>query len=158
MRKVFAIIMSVVLCFSLSVSAFAETPEIEKHTITITVPEKNNQSTNENGVSTHMWEQGSYNLDTGTQTLTGDFIIPNRYFAYEISGYPINGGTSSESFAVYLCLSIPQAIVAGSSTYANNQVSKLDWLTVDEGEYYYFLIKNNTSQTISVTITYYSWK
>lgn len=158
MRKFFAIIMSIVLCFSFSVSAFAETPEIEKHTITITVPAKDNQSTNENDISPCMWDQGSYTLGVGTQTFTGDFIIPNRYFAYEISGYPVNGGTSSESFAVYLCLSIPQVSVAGCSTYANNNVSKMDWLTVDEGEYYYFLIQNNTSQAIYVTITYYSWK
>lgn len=160
-RKIIALLLVISLFPVLPASVFAEEadgntiPEgATRHTIELTVePGETLDPSDDSGVSPYIWNQGTYYPPTnGGVTHIPPFTIPDRYFAYEATVR----GNGSGSCAISLVL------VSVNVSIANLQVDvncheKLDWIDVNAGSSYKFIITNNTTSTVTVELTYYSW-
>lgn len=155
MKKFISLLLSVSVFMSMAVTAFAadesDVPEIEKTTITYEMPAPANDE--DAGIQPLMWDEE--NRETSKQlAYTPPFVIPDRYFAYEIRA---TSGNPSGSYAVALIDSDEDVVVRISNT-ANSSTKKADWITVDAGQTYQFKVTNLTGSNLIFSITYYSWK
>lgn len=160
-KRILSMLLALTLCLSLSTTAFAsetsEIPEnVTKTTVTYTVDAGESITT----VQPRMWSGNTYTLNSGTATYTAQFTIPDKYFAYEVYATDSNGNALSSSttaFYVYLMEDDVETTIASLSGAANGTTYKKDWITVTAGNSYLFKIYNNSSTSLSVTITCYSW-
>lgn len=154
MKKFLSLILALTLCVSMSVTAFAEgpsdIPELEKTTITYDVPAAEED---DDGIEPLIWGQETHEPNVQTRYTT-PFVIPDRYFAYEVTA---TSGNPNGECAVALMNSYMWAI-ASETVFANGVMEKRDWIEVHPGESYQFRITNLTGSNLKVTITYYSWK
>lgn len=155
MKKLISLLLAVSLFTSMSVNAFAadrsDIPEIEKTTITYEMPAPTDDENA--GIQPLIWNQESH--ETSKQiAYTPLFVIPDRYFAYEMSA---TSGNPSGSYAITLIDHNEDLIVRISNT-ANSSTKKADWITVDAGQTYQFKVSNLTGSNLKFSITYYSWK
>jgi len=155
MKKIFSLFLTVALCLSMYMSAFAadssdgnsEIPEgIKKTTITYEMEA-------DNGIQPLMWDVEE--RETSKQSAwTPIFTIPDRYFGYEISA---TSGNPYGEFNVALMDSY-NTVVCSKTNLANGTVKKEDWITVHAGTNHQFLVSNLTGSYLKFKITYYSWK
>lgn len=147
--KKLATLLTLILCLSMTqINTFAaetpDTPELVKHTETVVV------EPGENIIQPRMWAQ-----DGGESRLQYlylvPFVIPDRYFAYEVSATGASGQYTAALMYDNFIVAATYGRV-GAGTYKN------DWIEVDPGETYQFKISNFTGGTITVNLTYYSWK
>lgn len=151
-KKLVSVILAVVLCFSFSLNAFAfeaeKAPTPEKHVVTLNIAPGGSST-----VSPMMWDNKSYTVGPLVTTYTGQFVIPDRYFAYEVTA-----SGSNEGYSVSIMYN-PSVTVASIYNVADGSSHKNDWIDVEAGHSYLFRIVNSsTYASINVTITYYSWK
>ncbi len=155
MKKLISLLLAVSLFTSMSVNAFAadrsDIPEIEKTTITYEMPAPTDDENA--GIQPLIWDQESH--ETSKQlAYTPLFVIPDRYFAYEMSAI---SGNSSGKYAI--ALMDQYSIETHSITHtANSTTKKADWIDVVPGRSYQFRVTNFTGSNLIFTITYYSWK
>lgn len=102
-------------------------------------------------VPTRMWNSVTVSLGSGAVYNTSSFTADGNYMAFQMTGT----GSSSAIYSVSLLKS--SAIVTSSQAYANGGSTKVDWIPISSGSSYSFRIVNNSSTTITVTLTYYSW-
>ena len=131
MKKFFAIFLAIALCIVGTTTAFASETERD--------PEP-----------TRMWASGTYVVPAYSSVDTGTFSLTDRYFAFEMSA------TSSSSGTYTVALKRSGVTKASATKYVNSGIFKKDWITITSGSHY-FTITNNTSASITVTLTYYSW-
>ena len=134
-KKILSFALTVIVCFSLS---------------TLSMAKETNSSDNAPG--NRMWASGTYSVSSGSTLATSSFNIPDRYFAVEMSAT----GGSSGTFTVKLKKTGGGTVATGNFG-VNTGVNKIDWITINPTGSHYYTITNNTSSTISVTLTYYSW-
>lgn len=155
-KKLFSLILAVAMCLSFSVTAFAaETDQavLEKHVVTLSV-----KPGDDAGIMPAMWDQNTYTVGVGITTYTPQFIIPDRYFAYEMSATGVSGAPVSVPYSVALMYDVT-GLVASQNGIANGVSTKYDWIDLGfTGGSYLFRIINGGSEAINVTLTYYSWK
>lgn len=156
MKKIVSLLVVLSLFMAMTVTASAtEIPEREEHKITYEFPAPgSDEATDDDGVQPLIWGQETHEPMAKTRYTT-PFVIPDRYFAYEITA---TSGNPSGKYAVALVESSDTSVVCNISTTANGTVKKIDWLDVYPGTSYQFRISNMTGSTLKVTITYYSWK
>lgn len=157
-KRIFAILLAVVCMLTcMPCTAFAaensnENSVVTSHTITIEIPAGESC---ESEVMPCIWEQEDQYVSSGSVFDTAEFYIPDRYFAYEICGTPVNGSLSSRFF--YVNLMFKGATKTSFGAPANGTTEKNDWISIVPQDYYFQVI-NPTDYNLSVTITYYSWK
>lgn len=160
MKKFISLLVVLSLTLGLSMTALAEEdnggiPElenVEKHEIIYELPAPSSDDSDE-GVQPLIWGQETHEPMVPTRYTT-PFVIPDRYFAYEMSA---TSGNPNGTYAVAL-MDKYMDVVTSRSTIANGSTLKNDWIDVDAGETFQFRITNLTNSTLKVTITYYSWK
>lgn len=150
-KKLVSVILAVVLCFSFSLNAFAfeaeKAPTPEKHVVTLNIAPGGSST-----VSPMMWNKKSYTVGVGVTTYTEQFVIPDRYFAYEMTA------TGGSAYTVTLVHNVSY-FIASMGGVADGSSYKNDWIDLySTGDTYQFRIVNGGSSTIYVTLTYYSWK
>ncbi len=158
MKKIISMLLVLIMCFSLfAVTAFASEDELhsslEEHTVTLNIAPGGNAE-----IMPAMWEQNTYTVNVGVTTYTAKFVIPDRYFAYEMSATGTNGQATSVLYSVYLVYNVTVPItgiggVADGTPYKNDHID-----LYSTGEKYQFKIVNEGNTAIKVTLTYYSWK
>lgn len=110
------------------------------------------------GIMPLIWDQ-KYPAVGNVPTNTSEFLVPDRYFAYECcatfrNGEPVLSGTSC---TVDLMESL--GIVASKTVPIDGDTYKMDWVDLEaSNSTLHFKIYNPTSSCINVLITYYSWK
>lgn len=161
MKKFLSILLTMALCLSMSTNVFAADPvaadiagdvanEIPagavKNTVTVTLDPHE-----EADIMPLMWDQVT-DQSTKQYLYLVPFIIPDRYFAYEMEATGATG-----RYAVSLMYN-STATIASQSGGVNNGSYKIDWIEVTPGNTYQFRVNNGTGGTIAIKITYYSWK
>lgn len=162
LKKIFALVMALVLATSFSTVAFAAEesgiPEnATRHTIEVTVEPGETLEGTEEGIAPYIWNQGTYNPPANGATYTAQFTIPDRYFAYEMYATSTNGSNVNANYEISLLHAAAFSIIASSSKPINGTTYKLDWIDVNANQNYLFKISNYSSVPITVRITYYSW-
>ena len=158
MRKIISMLLVFVMCFSFfAVTAFASEDEVhssfEKHAVTLNIAPGGNAE-----IMPAMWEQNTYTVNVGVTTYTAKFVIPDRYFAYEMSATGTNGQATSVPYSVTLVYDVT-GLIAGMAATADGTSYKNDWIDLHStGDKYQFKIVNDGNAAIKVTLTYYSWK
>lgn len=166
MKKILSLILAFALTLCISTSALAAEPvnrlnggKVEKHTIELVAePGVNTISLDDEGIMPIIWNQFSHKVPYNGKYTTAVFSIPDRYFAFEVTGTDYNGNGASGYFSVNLLYYV-QAGLAGLTCTVNGPSKKADWITIPAvGEKKYaFEILNGATGDINVTITYYSW-
>ena len=157
-KKLVSVLLAFVMCMSLfAVTAFASENEahtsFEEHTVTLNIAPGGNAE-----IMPAMWEQNTYTVGVGLTTYTPQFVIPDRYFAYEMSATGVNGQATSVAYSVTLMRSASTPI-SGMGGTADGSPYKNDWIDLySSGLSCLFKIVNSGSSAIKVTLTYYSWK
>lgn len=160
MKKFVATLMTIALFSSIfSLSAFAAESDVsasepEWTTIEIILEPGDSINSIETGIMPLIWENPSY--EVSNITYTGQFDVPDRYFAYETSATAANGSAVSGTYSVDLLEGGSLGRLASTSNYANGSSTKNDWLDIGSGRYL-FKITNSTTTTLKVTLKYYSW-
>lgn len=158
-KKFLAMFMVLIMCLSFNSVVFADDgipAGVEKHTITIDVPAAPTED-EEPGIQPQMWGQQTPGVSGNSQINTGTFPIEHRYFAYEMTATDTNGNAVSGTYAVRLINAITSTTVTSMNQNIDGITYKNDWITVEAGLSYHFRIINQSSTSISVTLTYYSW-
>lgn len=158
LKKIFALFLAIVLATSFSTVAFAAEDEsgipenATRHTIEVTVEPGETLDGTEDGIAPYIWGQENYTV-SGDKTYTRQFTVPDRYFAYEAVA------TSNGSGTCHVALMLPNCTteVVGFLLTVNGSSDKMDWIDVTSGNNYLFRIINYATDSITVTITYYSW-
>lgn len=136
MKKLLAILLSLVVAISSVSVVFADPPELDTP-----VTEEDIEG---------MWASGTYSVPANSYVDTPIFYLGACYFAYEMCA---TGGSGTYQVALRRG--------SGTKAYANHDVNginyKYDWITINTSGNYYLRITNFTSSSISVTLTYYSW-
>lgn len=164
LKKIFALFLAIVLATSFSTVAFAAEnysgiPEnATKHTIEVTVEPGETIDETDEEIAPYIWGTGNYSPPVNGVTYTPTMNIPERYFAFETVATTTNGGTTSGSYSVFLVRSV-SANIASLEGSVDGQTYKRDWITIESttATDYQFKIVNQTTTSISVTLTYYSW-
>ena len=155
MKKIISLVLAIVLCMSLSVTALAAETDIpadvEKNTIEITL--EPGESIDESDVTPYIWGQETHDVPYDARA-TAAFNIPDRNFAFEMKGTGINNEPINGTYTVEL--NRGATIKASRPGNLDGTTYKVDWISVEPGNYY-FTIYNYTSVTIKVVLTYYSW-
>lgn len=163
-KKLFAVLLTLVMCIAFSTTAFAEesaspdisdpTAAIEKHTIEITV--EPGEEITDDGVMPLIWDDPLLFVMNGGTADTPSFYVSERYFAYEVIVTGPYGETiTSGKFA--LALMYNSSIKASMSGDPNGSSYKVDWITMEPGTYYPRAF-NNSPAILKFQIIYYSWK
>ena len=165
--KLVALLLGITVMLNIPVSAMAAEPETSIpanatcHTIEITLePGEELPDSDNTGIMPRIWDDKNYpNLGGGSVTYTPQMNIPDRYFAFECSAIGANGNTVPGLYSVALVRS-GIAAIASQTNYVDGITYKLDWIDIDNtsASDYHFRIVNNTASTITVHITYYSWR
>ena len=167
MKKILSLILVFALTLCISTSALAAEPvnrlnggKVEKHTIEF-VAEPGVSTINANGdegIMPIIWNQFSHKVPYNANYTTGVFSVPDRYFAFEVTGTDYNGSGASGYFSVNFLYNTRNGL-AGLTCTVNGPSKKADWITIPSvGEKNYsFEILNGATGDINVTITYYSW-
>lgn len=143
MKKLLAILLSLVVAISSVSVVFADPPELDTP-----VTEEDIEG---------MWASGTYTVPANSTINTASFNIPERYFAFEMTATLSSGGTAPNA-SYTVILKKGSGTIASGSGYINGGTYKFDWITItDRINNHYFTITNNYSSAISVTLTYYSW-
>ena len=162
-KKLIAVFLAIIMVLSLSMPVMASETEstipehATRHTIEVTLEPGEDLANNE--AAPYIWGNPSYgNIGAGTVTYTPQMNIPDRYFAFESYALDANGNATSGSYGVTLMIAAAIS-VAGFSGDVDGSVKKVDWITISDTTCsdYHFKIANNTSSTIVVYLTYYSW-
>ena len=163
LKHFFAIVLALVLVTGLSTVAFAaeETgiPEnATRHTIELTVEPGETINGDDAGISPYIWNQGNYNPPAGGGvTYTPAFTADHRYLAYEFSALSTSGTSVPGTCTVKLIHHATMTTAASTYVSINGSTEKLDWIDVFTGEKYLFQIYNSSTNSITVTLTYYTW-
>lgn len=161
LKKIFALVLAVALATSFSTVAFAAEesgiPEnATRHTIEVTVEPGETIDGSEEGIAPYIWGQGTYSPPVNGATYTASFTVTERYFAYEAIATSSNSNESG-TCSITLMLNDAETSIASMNIHINSGENlKNDWITLYDSRYLFRLV-NNTTSTISVTITYYSW-
>ena len=163
LKHFFAIALALVLVTGLSTVAFAaeETgiPEnATRHTIELTVEPGETINGDDAGISPYIWNQGNYNPPaSGGVTYTPAFTADHRYLAYEFYALSTSGASVPGTCTVKLIHHATMTPAASTYVSINGSTEKLDWIDVFTGEKYLFQIHNSSTNSITVTLTYYTW-
>ncbi|MCI9454401.1 MAG: hypothetical protein HFG83_11350 [Dorea sp.] len=155
MKKSISLLLTIIVCFSMSISAFAADEDnfvipkdIKETTITYQI-----DPNDVDGIQPFIWN--TEERETNKQTAyTPFFTIPDRYFAYEITATSDN---PSGQFSVAL-IDKNSVTIRSISGIADGSYRKSDWIDVTAGQVYQFKVTNQTNSYLKFTITYYSWK
>lgn len=141
MKKLLAILLSLVVAISSVSVVFADPPELDTP-----VTEEDIEG---------MYASGTYSVPAYSYVDTPGFYIPDRYFAFEMRATTSSGGTLNSSYSV--TLKKGNGLIASGTADIDGATYKLDWIDISSTGTYYFRITNNSSTSISVSLVYYSW-
>ena len=156
-KRLLTLVLALVLCFTLSTTSFAadtnNMPEVKKETVTFSLDA--GESTM--AVQPRIWNQTSMTVQPNSHTTGLKFYIPDRYFAYEVYVTNSNGSTSNSNFALSLMYDVTSTVtsisgIANGTTYKNDHID-----LTSGGRYYNFRFINNSNNTLTFYVTYYSW-
>ena len=150
-QKIFkTFLLTFLLLLIFTIPTHASEGEMTKHTITIEVP------ANEEMIMPYIWDNGSYS-PVYSSASTAAFTVPDHNFAFETSARNSSGVACSAEYTVNLIKSSLGTAMATLRNTANGTLKKLDWISTNPGNSYYFKIVNHSSTPLSVYIEYYSW-
>lgn len=148
-KRLVALLMAFVMCFAFSGSAMAaDTVEPEKHIVEIAVP---SNSTYNAQSDIYTLVEDPYVLEYNRSIYSHNFTSPHKYCAFESYATGASG-----TYYVALAEDDIYPIVSHTND-VNAGKEKTDWVTVTAGGSYSYIIRNYTSGTITVYITFYSW-
>ena len=157
MKKLFSLFLSVAFCLSMSMSAFAtdgsdnnsNVPEGVKKTDVICIIGAGDDA----GIQPLIW--GETEPTVSNAYYTSSFAIPDRYFGYDFTA--VSSTNPNGIYSVSL-LDSNLSVIYKTGAHANGEPGKGDWINVNPGQSYRFRINNSTGSSLTVHITYYSWK
>lgn len=165
-KKLIALLLAMIIATCFATTAMASECDSDSqipenaicNTIELTVfPGETIEKIGGGGVAPLIWNQENHVVNYN-KTYTQQFIVPERYFAYEMRATNTSGNAISGSYSVALYLSGPFTSIASATHNVNGNTYKVD--NIDLGasnQSCLFCITNFTGVPISVTITYYSW-
>ncbi len=162
-KKLFALLLTLVMCIAFSATAFAEasaspdisdpTAAIEKHTIEVTV--EPGEEITDDGIMPLIWGETYPGVIYHGSANTPNFYVSEKYFAYEVTAIGNNGKiVTSGTFAVALMRNT--SVKASMTGDPNGSTYKHDWISMEPGTYHFKAI-NNTDDILNFHIVYYSW-
>jgi len=107
------------------------------------------------GNSTRMWNQKTVTLSGGTYVDLPSFVADHSNLAFEMNGTDSNGKPCNGTYTV--SLRRLGSSIASMSAPANGSTYKKDWITVTSGYTYNLRVANNSSYTLKITVTWYTW-
>lgn len=157
--SVFLVVMMLVTTI-LPASVFAAESEMpdgipeyaEKHTVVVEVPPASDE--NSEGISPYLWEDEYPELVTGQNVTVATFSTTKPYAAFETSAVVISGTATGTYFTGFYD---DGSLYKWVHKYPDGEVSKCDYIALDNQSTYSILVANSSNATIRATIIYYTW-
>lgn len=154
MKKAVSFLLVFVMVFAMNfATAFAaEAPE----NVTEPVEAAEVLTNNDEGIMPLVNHSFSVDLPPNSSTTLSGYSIPERYMAFEAYATVMGGGSNGGNFTVAL---LKQGITKSVMSYSvNGESHKNDWIDLQQtNNSCGFKLTNNTSVSITIYVTYYSW-
>ncbi len=154
MKKAVSFLLVFVMVFAMNfATAFAaEAPENVTEPIEATEVLTNSDE----GIMPLVNHSFSVDIPPNSSTTLSGYSIPERYMAFEAYATVMGGGSNGGTFSVTL---LKSGLIKSGMTYEVNGVShKNDWIDLQStNNSCGFKLSNNTSVSITIYVTYYSW-